>query len=298
MAKFITSLPGVGGATAAILNKHGFRVVEDIANASPEALSAVPGFRASRAAKIIAAARAILAEEQAGKTPEVKKPPRARPVAPAAESKAEMAEATAPKVKAPKSPKPPKVEAPVVAEVKEKPAKVDFGIGMKGHDDEGRVVTCTFKDVVVVCVYTPNSGEGMKRLGYRTEWDTAFRNYVNGLAKGKVPVIVTGDLNVAHQPIDIARPKENYNKTSGYTQQEIDGIGALLASGWVDTFRHFHPETVKYSWWSQRLGARAKNVGWRLDYVLVSKGFEKKVRAAFILDEVMGSDHCPVGIEW
>lgn len=181
---------------------------------------------------------------------------------------------------------------------KEKPTKVAFGIGIVDHDQEGRVVTCTFKDVVVVCVYTPNSGEGMKRLGYRTEWDTAFRNYVNGLAKGKVPVIVTGDLNVAHQPIDIARPKENYNKTSGYTQQEIDGIGALLASGWVDTFRHFHPETVKYSWWSQRLGARAKNVGWRLDYVLVSKGFEKKVRAAFILDEVMGSDHCPVGIEW
>ena len=124
MAKFITSLPGVGGATAAILNKHGFRVVEDIANATPEALSAVPGFRASRAAKIIAAARAILAEEQAGKTPDVKKPTRTRPLAPGAESKAAMAEATAPKVKAPKSPKPPKVEAPVVVEVKEKPAKV------------------------------------------------------------------------------------------------------------------------------------------------------------------------------
>ncbi|MBP7408916.1 MAG: exodeoxyribonuclease III, partial [Flavobacteriales bacterium] len=104
---------------------------------------------------------------------------------------------------------------------KEKPAAVDFGIGMKGHDDEGRVVTATFKDHVVVCVYTPNSGEGMKRLGYRSEWDAAFRSYVTKLAKGKLPVIVTGDLNVAHQPIDIARPKENYNKTSGYTQTEI-----------------------------------------------------------------------------
>lgn len=181
---------------------------------------------------------------------------------------------------------------------KEKPSKVAFGIGMPGHDDEGRVVTCTFKDVVVVCVYTPNSGEGMKRLGYRGEWDQAFRDYVNTLAKGKHPVIITGDLNVAHQPIDIARPKANYNKTSGYTQQEIDGLSALLGAGWVDTFRHQHPEEVKYSWWSQRFGAREKNVGWRIDYVLVTQGFEKKVKAAFILNEVMGSDHCPVGIEW
>jgi exodeoxyribonuclease-3 len=181
---------------------------------------------------------------------------------------------------------------------KEKPAKVDFGIGMPGHDDEGRVVTCTFKEVVVVCVYTPNSGEGMKRLDYRGEWDAAFRKYVTKLAKGKLPVIITGDLNVAHQPIDIARPKENYNKTSGYTQAEIDGLAALLKAGFVDTFRQMHPAEVKYSWWSQRFGARAKNVGWRIDYVLVSKGFEAKVKDAFILNEVMGSDHCPVGISW
>jgi exodeoxyribonuclease-3 len=181
---------------------------------------------------------------------------------------------------------------------KEKPAKVDFGIGMPGHDDEGRVVTCTFKEVVVVCVYTPNSGEGMKRLDYRGEWDAAFRKYVTQLAKGKLPVIITGDLNVAHQPIDIARPKENYNKTSGYMQQEIDGMDALIKAGFVDTFRQMHPAEVKYSWWSQRFGARAKNVGWRIDYVLVSKGFEAKVKDAFILNEVMGSDHCPVGISW
>ena len=158
------------------------------------------------------------------------------------------------------------------------------------------MVTATFKDHVVVCVYTPNSGEGMKRLGYRGEWDVAFRSYVTGLARGGKPVIVTGDLNVAHQPIDLARPKENYNKTSGYTQQEIDGITALLSAGWVDTFRHLHPDTVKYSWWSQRFGARAKNVGWRIDYVLVSKGFEKKVKDAFILNDVMGSDHYPINI--
>ncbi|MBK9177676.1 MAG: exodeoxyribonuclease III [Flavobacteriales bacterium] len=181
---------------------------------------------------------------------------------------------------------------------REKPAAVQFGIGMKGHDDEGRVVTCTFKEVVVVNVYTPNSGEGMKRLNYRGEWDKAFRGYVTKLASGKLPVIITGDLNVAHQPIDIARPKENFNKTSGYTQQEIDGMTALQSAGFVDTFRHFHPELVKYSWWSQRFGARAKNVGWRIDYVLVSKGFEKNVKDAFILNEVMGSDHCPVGIMW
>ena len=181
---------------------------------------------------------------------------------------------------------------------KEKPANVAFGIGMKGHDDEGRVVTATFNEHVVVCVYTPNSGEGMKRLDYRGEWDAAFRAYVSKLAKGKLPVIVTGDLNVAFQPIDIARPKDNYNKTSGYTQQEIDGMAALQAAGFVDTFRHFHPDEVKYSWWSQRFGARARNVGWRIDYVLVSKGFEKKVKEAFILNDVMGSDHCPVGIVW
>jgi exodeoxyribonuclease-3 len=181
---------------------------------------------------------------------------------------------------------------------KEKPAQVRFGIGLAGHDDEGRVVTCSFKDAVVVCVYTPNSGEGMKRLGYRGEWDAAFRAYVAKLAKGKLPVIVTGDLNVAHRPIDLARPKENYNKTSGYTQQEIDGLDALLAVGFVDTFRHKHPDAVKYSWWSQRFGARAKNVGWRIDYVLVSQGFERQVKDAFILNEVMGSDHCPVGIAW
>ena len=181
---------------------------------------------------------------------------------------------------------------------KEKPANVAFGIGMKGHDDEGRVVTATFNEHVVVCVYTPNSGEGMKRLDYRGEWDAAFRAYVSKLAKGKLPVIVTGDLNVAFQPIDIARPKDNYNKTSGYTQQEIDGLSALLASGWVDSFRHRHPDVVKYSWWSQRFGARTKNVGWRIDYVLVTKGFETKVKDAFILNEVMGSDHCPVGITW
>ena len=181
---------------------------------------------------------------------------------------------------------------------KEKPAAVDFGIGKKGHDDEGRVVTATFKDHVLVNVYTPNSGEGMKRLGYRKEWNAAFQEYVTELAKGGKPVIIVGDLNVAHQPIDIARPQANYNKTSGYTQTEIDGMGSLLAAGFVDTFRHFHPdEPDHYTWWSYRGGAREKNVGWRIDYFCVSAPLITRVTSASILPHVQGSDHCPVVIE-
>ena len=182
---------------------------------------------------------------------------------------------------------------------KQAPVSVAFGIpGGDDHNKEGRVITATFKDFIVVNTYVPNSGQDLKRLGYRGTWDMALRDYLVKLASGKLPVIFTGDLNVAHQPIDIARPKANYNKTAGYMQSEIDGITALLGIGYVDTFRHMYPEVVKYSWWSQRFGAREKNVGWRIDYVLVSPGFEKKVKDAFILNEVMGSDHCPVGIEW
>ncbi len=181
---------------------------------------------------------------------------------------------------------------------REEPIRVDRGIGMDDHDTEGRVITATFADHIVVNAYIPNSGQGLKRLDYRHEWDNALREYLVGLASGKRTVIYTGDLNVAHQPIDIARPKPNYNKTAGYTQVEIDGLSALLEAGFVDTFRHFHPQVVKYSWWNQRFNSRATNVGWRIDYVLVSKGFEKKVKDAFILNEIMGSDHCPVGIEW
>ena len=182
---------------------------------------------------------------------------------------------------------------------REEPVRVDRGIdGADAHNTEGRVITATYPNFIVVNTYVPNSGEGLRRLGYRGQWDEALRAYLVGLATGKRPVIFTGDLNVAHQPIDIARPGPNFNKTAGYTQQEIDGITALLGSGFVDTFRHLHPEVVKYSWWSQRFGAREKNVGWRIDYVLVSKGFETKVKEAFILNEIMGSDHCPVGIVW
>lgn len=179
-----------------------------------------------------------------------------------------------------------------------KPMHVGFGIGMPGHDDEGRVVTATFDDVVVVTVYTPNSGQELKRLDYRQEWDRAFAAYVKELAKGGRPVVICGDLNVAHRDIDLARPKANYNKSAGYMQEEIDGLDALLGAGFVDSYRHLNPAEVKYSWWSFRAGARGKNIGWRIDYVLVSRGFEKKVKEAFILNEVLGSDHCPVGIGW
>lgn len=181
---------------------------------------------------------------------------------------------------------------------REAPVRVDRGIGGDEHNREGRVITATFADHIVVNAYVPNSGQGLKRLPYRQQWDAALREYLVDLAAGPRPVIFTGDLNVAHQPIDIARPRPNYNKTAGYTQPEIDGLSALLDAGFVDTFRHFHPDTVKYSWWNQRFNSRATNVGWRIDYVLVSKGFEQQVKEAFILNEVMGSDHCPVGIVW
>lgn len=181
---------------------------------------------------------------------------------------------------------------------REEPVRVDLGIGMEEHDQEGRVITATFADHIVVGAYVPNSGQGLKRLAYRQRWDEAFREHLVGLAQGDRPVILTGDLNVAHQPIDLANPKSNYNKTAGYTQAEIDGFTALLDAGFVDTFRRMYPDRVKYSWWSYRMNSRARNVGWRIDYVVVSKGFEPRVKESFILNEVLGSDHCPVGILW
>jgi len=145
-------------------------------------------------------------------------------------------------------------------------------------------------------VYVPNSGEALARLDYRQDWDLEFLAYCLQL-QSKKPLIACGDFNVAHQEIDIARPKPNYNKSSGYTQVEIDGFSRFLEAGLVDTFRHFHPDTVAYSWWSFRAGARAKNVGWRIDYVLTSKALVDNVKEAFIRPDITGSDHCPVGIE-
>jgi exodeoxyribonuclease-3 len=171
------------------------------------------------------------------------------------------------------------------------------GINKKEHDTEGRVLCLEFDTFFLVNVYVPNSGSELKRLGYRQEWDKAFFDYLKDLEKTK-PVIVCGDLNVAHKPMDLAHPKENYNKYAGYMQEEIDGMDRLIKGGLADTFRHLHPDEIeRYSWWSFRAGARSKNIGWRIDYFLVSKSLLPLVKNAFIMEEITGSDHCPVGIE-
>lgn len=174
---------------------------------------------------------------------------------------------------------------------------VSFGIGIDEHDKEGRVITAEFSDFYLVNVYVPNSGSELLRLDYRQEWDKAFFDFLKNLEKTK-PVIVCGDMNVAHKPIDIARPKANYNKTAGFMQEEIDGMDRYTQGGFIDTFRALYPEkTEMYSWWSYRGGARAKNIGWRIDYFLVSESLQQSVKEAFIYPEIDGSDHCPVGIE-
>jgi exodeoxyribonuclease-3 len=176
------------------------------------------------------------------------------------------------------------------------PLNVTKGINIKEYDTEGRVLCLEFDTCFLVNVYVPNSGSELKRLGYRQEWDKAFSNYLKNLERIK-PVIVCGDLNVAHKAIDLARPKDNYNKSAGYMQVEIDGIDRLTGDGLADTFRTFYPdETERYTWWSYRAGARSKNIGWRIDYFLVSESFLPKVENAFILEDIAGSDHCPVGI--
>ena len=178
-----------------------------------------------------------------------------------------------------------------------KPIKVSKGIGIAEHDNEGRVLCLEYDAFYLVNVYVPNSGNDLKRLGYRQTWDLAFFNYLKGL-EDKKPVVVCGDFNVAHTEIDLARPMPNYNKSAGFMQEEIDGMDRYTQGGFVDTFRHFYPDkTDAYSWWSYRAGARGKNVGWRIDYFLVSQSFMPQVKSASILNEIMGSDHCPVSIE-
>ncbi len=171
--------------------------------------------------------------------------------------------------------------------------KFSLGIGEEEHDTEGRVVTLEYKEFYLVNVYVPNSGAGLKRLDYRETWDKSFLNYLKKLDTVK-PVIVTGDFNVAHQPIDLARPKPNYNKTAGYTQVEIDGITSIINASLVDTFRHFYPDKVQYTFWNMRFNGREKNIGWRIDYFLVSKRIIDKVKDSTIQDNIMGSDHCPI----
>ncbi len=177
-----------------------------------------------------------------------------------------------------------------------KPVSFTLDIGVEEHDNEGRVISVEYEDFFLVNVYVPNSGQELKRLDYRKTWDEALLNHLKSLDKKK-PVIFTGDLNVAHEPIDLARPDSNYNKTAGYTQVEIDGFKNLLSAGLVDSFRFFYPDKVQYSFWNQRFQSRERNVGWRIDYFMVSERLMEKVKDSFIMDQVMGSDHCPIGIE-
>jgi exodeoxyribonuclease-3 len=177
-----------------------------------------------------------------------------------------------------------------------RPLYLTRDMGIKEFDTEGRVLCLEFEKFFLVNVYVPNSGSELARLGYRQEWDKAFFSYLKNLERIK-PIIVCGDLNVAHKAIDLARPKANYNKAAGYMQEEIDGMDRLTEGGLADTFRHLYPDlTGRYSWWSFRAGARSKNIGWRIDYFLVSRSILPKVADAFILEEISGSDHCPVGI--
>lgn len=180
---------------------------------------------------------------------------------------------------------------------KVEPIQVTRGIGMEEHDNEGRVLCAEYETFFLISVYVPNSGNGLKRLEYRQEWDLAFFKYLKKLEESK-PVVVCGDFNVAHTEIDLARPKANYNKYAGYMQEEIDGMDRFTQNGLIDSFRHFYPDQKDaYSWWSYRAGARGKNIGWRIDYFLVSESFIPALKGASILSEVMGSDHCPVAIE-
>ena len=180
---------------------------------------------------------------------------------------------------------------------KKQPIQVSSGIGKSEFDDEGRVLHAEFDDFHFVTVYTPNSSSELKRLPFRKQWDVAFAKFIQALDATK-PVICCGDLNVAHQPIDLARPQANYNKTPGYTQDEIDGMTHLLATtGLTDAWREKHPDQIGYSWWSYRGGAREKNIGWRLDYMLVSNRLMNQVETSTIHSEMLGSDHCPVSID-
>lgn len=168
-------------------------------------------------------------------------------------------------------------------------------MNMEEHDQEGRVLTAEFDSFFLVNVYTPNSGQGLKRLDYRASWDRDFLKYLRGL-KDK-PVLVGGDLNVAHQPIDLSRPKANYNKTSGYTQVEIDGFSTFLKAGYQDVFRTKYPDEQQFTYWNYMFNARAKNIGWRIDYFLASAPLMDNVQDIVIHKNYLGSDHCPVEVK-
>lgn len=176
---------------------------------------------------------------------------------------------------------------------KEKPISVKYGIGIDEHDHEGRVITLEFDNFYMVTVYTPNSQRELTRLEYRMKWEDDFRNFLNDLRKTK-PVVVTGDMNVAHKEIDLKNPKTN-RKNAGFTDEERQKMTELLDSGFIDTFRYFYPDAEqRYSWWSYMFKSREKNAGWRIDYFLASKELEDRLISAEIHDKVLGSDHCPI----
>ncbi|MBQ3169115.1 MAG: exodeoxyribonuclease III [Clostridia bacterium] len=179
---------------------------------------------------------------------------------------------------------------------KKQPISVTYGIGVDEHDHEGRVITAEFEEFYLVCCYTPNSQNELKRLPYRMTWEDAFYAYLKGL-EAKKGVILCGDLNVAHKEIDLKNPKTNH-MNAGFTDEEREKISRLLDSGFIDTFRHFHPdEKDQYSWWSYIGGARSRNAGWRIDYFLASERLKDKLQSASIHQTIMGSDHCPVSLE-
>jgi len=179
---------------------------------------------------------------------------------------------------------------------KQKPLNVSYGIGVEEHDKEGRVITLEFDNFYMVNCYTPNSGRELARLEYRMTWEEAFRNYLKEL-DSKKPVIICGDLNVAHNEIDLKNPKSN-RKNAGFTDEERGKIDILLKSGFTDTFRSIYPDKEGcYTWWSYMKNSRSNNAGWRIDYFLVSDRISKDIKDAYIYSDIMGSDHCPVGLE-
>lgn len=178
---------------------------------------------------------------------------------------------------------------------KHTPLSVSYGIGVDEHDHEGRAVTLEMEDFFLVCVYVPNSQDGLKRLDYRMSWEDAFRKYVSGLAEKK-GVIICGDMNVAHEEIDLKNPATNHFN-AGFSDEERGKMTELLGAGFCDSWRMQHPGEAKYSWWSYRMQARERNVGWRIDYFLVSDNIKDRIVSTDILNDIFGSDHCPVSLE-
>lgn len=177
---------------------------------------------------------------------------------------------------------------------KHEPINVVYGLGIMEHDEEGRVITLEYEGFYMVTVYTPNSKDGLLRLDYRMKWEDDFRAYLNALAEKK-PVVLCGDLNVAHEEIDLKNPSSNH-RNAGFTDEERGKLTELLKSGFVDTFRYLHPDDVEYSWWSYRFKARERNAGWRIDYFLVSDAIKDNITSASIHQEIFGSDHCPIEV--